>query len=76
MKGWLVLLLIVLIVLHQDFWWWKDKSLVFGFLPIGLAYHAGYSVAASLFMAVLVKHAWPRDLERADSDRAPQEEHR
>jgi hypothetical protein len=30
--------------LHQDSWNWKDKTLVFGFLPIGLAYHAGFTI--------------------------------
>ena len=36
-------------VLHQDFWNWKKaEPLVFGFLPIGLAYHAGYSILAAV----------------------------
>ncbi len=35
-------LLVLLAVLHQDFWWWDDgHTLVFGFMPVGLAYHAG-----------------------------------
>jgi len=38
---------------------------LFGFLPIGLAYHAGYSILASILMAVLVWLAWPRHLESA-----------
>ena len=53
----------VLIALHQDFWFWTDKTLVFGWLPIGLAYHAGYAVVAALTMAVLVKAAWPKALD-------------
>lgn len=60
----LTLLVLVVYVLHQDFWNWKEvKPLVFGFIPIGLAYHAGYSILASITMAVLVKFAWPRHLE-------------
>jgi hypothetical protein len=68
MKAGKVLLLTVLIlavyVLHQDFWNWKKaEPLVFGFLPIGLAYHAAYSILAAILMAVLVKVAWPKHLE-------------
>lgn len=55
--------------LHQDFWNWKQSApLVFGVLPIGLAYHAGYSILASIMMAVLVKCAWPSHLENVKSE--------
>jgi len=61
---WLTLLILAVYVLHQDFWNWnKAEPLVFGFLPVGLAYHAGYSVLAAILMAVLVKVAWPKHLE-------------
>jgi hypothetical protein len=51
-------------ILHQDVWNWRDTTpLVFGFLPIGLAYHAGYSLCAAGVMAVLVKYAWPQGLD-------------
>jgi hypothetical protein len=64
MKKLLLFLLVVgVYVLHQDNWNWKDDSLMFGFLPKGLAYHAGYSVLAAVMMAVLVKFAWPKHLE-------------
>lgn len=65
MKNLLLFVLIALVyVAHQDFWnWTKSDPLVFGFLPIGLAYHAGYSIAAAVLMAVLVKFAWPSHLE-------------
>jgi hypothetical protein len=60
-----VLLVAVLYVLHQDFWFWSSaRPLVFGFLPVGLAYHAGFSVAASLLFWLLVARAWPSHLER------------
>ena len=60
----LTALVIVVYWVHQDSWnWTKSEPLVFGFLPIGLAYHAGYSVLASILMAVLVKFAWPKHLE-------------
>jgi hypothetical protein len=62
----LVLMVLAVYVLHQDFWNWKRaEPLIFGFLPIGLAYHAAYSVLAAVMMAVLVKFAWPKHLESA-----------
>jgi hypothetical protein len=58
-------LVAVLYVLHQDFWFWRTAHpLVFGFLPIGLAYHAAFTVACSLLLGVLVTRAWPDHLER------------
>lgn len=70
MKWLLTLLVIVVYLLHQDFWLWSDRSLVFGVLPVGLAYHAGYSILAACMMALLVKYAWPADLERTVPDTA------
>ena len=47
-------------------WFWNVvRPLVFGFLPIGLFYHAVYAVAVAVLMAVLVRWAWPEELERA-----------
>ena len=38
-------------MLHQDFWFWRQaRPLVFGVLPIGLFYHAAYTVATSLVL--------------------------
>ena len=60
----LTLIICAVYLLHQDFWNWKTADpLVFGFLPIGLAYQAGYSILAAILMALLVKFAWPSDLE-------------
>jgi hypothetical protein len=68
----LTLLVIAVYVLLQDFWNWKQaEPLVFGFLPIGLAYHAGYSVLAAILMAVLVKFAWPKHLENIQPHSGP-----
>jgi len=65
----LVLLLVTVYALHQDFWNWKKaEPLVFGFLPIGLAYHAGFSILAAITMAILVKFAWPAHLETTESE--------
>jgi hypothetical protein len=62
----LVLLVLAVYVLHQDFWNWKSTQLV-GFLPVGLAYHAGYSVLCAIMMFVLVSFAWPEHLEVEES---------
>ena len=66
------LLLIVvgaLYLLHQDFWFWRTAHpLVFGFIPIGLFYHACYTVLIAAVMLLLVKHAWPSHLEEQDSE--------
>jgi hypothetical protein len=60
----LTLMVVVVYVLHQDFWNWRTaQPLVFGFLPIGLAYQAGYSILAAVTMGLLVKFAWPKHLE-------------
>lgn len=68
------LLVAVVYLLHQDFWNWTTiEPQLFGFLPIGLWYHAGYCVVAALLMALLVRFAWPARLERseAESSRRP-----
>jgi hypothetical protein len=56
---------VALYLLHQDFWFWRTaRPLIFGFFPIGLFYHAGYTVAVSLLMWVLVRYAWPAHLDK------------
>ncbi len=61
-------------LLHQDFWnWGKIHPLVLGFLPVGLAYHVGYSVMAAVLMAVMVRFAWPQDLDPVEPPPAAQE---
>lgn len=59
--------ILVLAALHQDVWLWKNATLVFGFMPIGLAYHVGFAILVSLFMWALVKFAWPEEIERTES---------
>ena len=72
MKKLLLFLFIVLVyVLHQDVWNWKDSDLILGILPVGLAYHAGYSILAAIMMAVLVKFAWPEHLEQSEPHDSP-----
>ncbi|KAA5541873.1 DUF3311 domain-containing protein [Roseiconus nitratireducens] len=59
-------LVLLLLILHQDNWFWTDDTLVFGFLPIGLLWHAGISIGASLTWALATVIAWPidEDVER------------
>ena len=62
MVAWLVVA--AMYVLHQDLWFWRDaRPLVFGFLPIGLFYHAAYTVVLSAMLAWLVRRYWPTHLE-------------
>lgn len=57
------ILFIILFLLHQDFWWWDKASLIFGFLPIGLAFHALFSIACAFLGWAAIKLAWPHQLE-------------
>ena len=65
----LTALVAAIYILHQDFWNWKRAApLIFGFLPIGLAYQAGYSILAAALMAVLVRTVWPKHLENVEPE--------
>ena len=67
----LVLVVVAVYALHQDVWFWRTaRPLLFGFIPIGLAYHAFFSIAAAALMAVLVRVAWPERLEAEVEGRA------
>jgi hypothetical protein len=61
----LVIAVIIVYLLHQDFWFWRTaQPLVFGFIPIGLFYHACFAVLSALLMWLLVTYAWPSHLEQ------------
>jgi len=60
----LVVAALLLYVLHQDFWFWRTARPVVLGLPVALVYHAGYCLAASLLLVLLVRTAWPKELER------------
>ena len=65
MKWILALAVLALYALHQDLWLWRAaRPLVFGFVPVGLFYHACFCVAAAVLMGLLVAFAWPSHLER------------
>jgi Protein of unknown function (DUF3311) len=63
----LIVVVSAVYLVHQDFWNWTGvEPLLFGFLPIGLWYHAAYSLLASALMWLLVKFAWPKSLEEIE----------
>ena len=70
MKRIVIALVILLLILHQDFWWWDSiDPLVFGFIPIGLAYHAGISIAAAIVWALAMKYCWPVDVDIREGEK-------
>jgi len=72
----LLLLVAAVYALHQDFWnWQRIEPLLFGFLPVGLAYHVAYSLLAALMMAVLVRFAWPAHLEKYEPRKTSKDNH-
>jgi hypothetical protein len=70
MKVVLSLLVLGVFLLHQDFWNWRNGGLVLGFLPVGLAYHAAYAILSAAMMWVLVKFAWPKQLDELETHTA------
>ena len=60
---WMWIVVALFALLHWDFWLWDDKSLWFGFLPAGLAYHAVYSLCAGGLWLVYIRVAWPDHIE-------------
>lgn len=62
--------ILLLGIVHWDFWLWSDRTLVFGFMPVGLFYQVCISIAAAIGWALVIKFAWPKDVERwADEGR-------
>lgn len=71
MKRLVIALVVLLIVLHQDFWWWDSVDpLVFGFMPIGLAWHVLISIAASFVWYLASRYCWPAGVDVADHEAA------
>ena len=42
---------------------WTDKSLLFGFLPVGLGFQMLISILAAIAWALVIKYAWPDWIE-------------
>jgi hypothetical protein len=74
MKSYIVWgLVVALLILHQDNWFWADTTLVFGFLPVGLAYHMGISLAAGITWFLATRFAWPDELADPHGSRDAEE---
>ena len=63
MKQVIWILVAALIIAHHDFWNWEDGQILFGFMPIGLAYQVGISIAAALVWAFACAVAWPQGVD-------------
>lgn len=69
MRRLVIALVALLLVAHQDYWAWdRIEPLAFGFMPIGLTWHAGISIAAALVWALAVHYCWPADVDVADHE--------
>lgn len=55
-------LVVLLIVIHQDVWFWSDDTLLFGFMPVGLFYHACISLGAGFTWFLATQFAWPEEM--------------
>ena len=64
MKPIIYVIFFVMLVLHQDTWFWDDQSLIFGFMPVGLAYHAAFSICCAILGGLAIKHIWPTELKK------------
>ena len=52
------------LVLRHDYWNWDTPyPLLFGFLPVGLWWQGLVSILASVLLALMVRFAWPQELE-------------
>jgi hypothetical protein len=56
-------LVLLLVILHQDNWLWDNSTLVGGFMPITLLYHACISAGAGFVWFLATKFAWPEELQ-------------
>ncbi len=61
-------LVLLLVILHQDNWNWANGNLMFGFMPVGLFYHACISVAATVTWFLATLFVWPAELQHGDDE--------
>lgn len=71
----LTIAVVAIYVLHQDFWFWRrSEPLLLGILPPALWYHAIFTLVVVLLMWLLVRYAWPSELERdAEAEQSSRE---
>ena len=67
MKLFVWILVVLLLIIHQDNWLWENSTLVFGFMPITLLFHAGISIAAGIVWYMATLYCWPTELEQTTS---------
>ena len=60
----LITVALIVIVLRHDYWFWDTPyPLLFGFLPVGLWWQGAVSLLAAGMMWLMVRLAWPSELE-------------
>ena len=60
----LILAAVIVLVMRHDYWNWDTPyPLLFGFLPVGLWWQGLVSILAAILMALMVRFAWPQELE-------------
>ena len=60
---------LLFLALQQDVWFWEDDATwFFGFLPVGIAFHAVYTLGLALFWYGVVTVAWPSGLDDEETD--------
>jgi len=62
MRTFVWILVVALLIAHQDNFLWNDGTLVWGFMPIGLVYQAGISLAAAFVWFLATQFCWPTNL--------------
>jgi hypothetical protein len=61
----LTLLFLAVLILRNDFWNWETHHpLLFDCIPVGLWWQGMVSILAALMMWLMVRLAWPHELER------------
>jgi hypothetical protein len=64
--------LLLLTILQQDFFLaGRIEPLFLGFLPVGLVWHMGISIAAAALWALAVARCWPEGLTGGEGESAP-----
>ena len=62
------ILICLLVVLHQCTLPWQSKTLWLGFIPGVLGYHVVISLVTAGAWALVVKFAWPADLDTSSPE--------
>jgi hypothetical protein len=66
----LYLALALAFLVRNDFWQWDVASRWLG-LPAGLTYHFVFCLVVAAILALLVRYAWPAELDARDGRSRP-----